>query len=81
MGVNNINTFLWLLIAFAASVLLRIKPEQIRQTVLLYTPLFVIAFVIILARNTFTPDSVLVLIFPPLLLIIIALVMAYLSID
>ena len=72
MGVNNINTFLWLLIAFAASVLLRIKPEQIRQTVLLYTPLFVIAFVIILARNTFTPDSVLVLIFPPLLLIIIA---------
>ena len=70
MGVDNINTFLWLLIAFAASMLLRVKPNMIGKSVLLYLPLFAIAFVIILARNTFIPDSLLVLIFPPLMLLI-----------
>ena len=70
MGVDNINTFLWLLIAFAASMLLRVKPDKIAKSVLVYLPLFAIAFVIILARNTFIPDSLLVLIFPPLMLLI-----------
>ena len=70
MGVDNVNTFLWLLMVFAASILLRIQPEQIRRSVLVYLPLFVVAFVIILARNTFLPDSMLVLILPPLMLLI-----------
>ena len=71
MGVNNINTFLWLLIAFNVSMLLRVKPDQIRHGVFLYLPLFVLAFVIIIARNTFLPDSLLVLIFPPVMFLII----------
>ena len=70
MGISNINTFLWLLIAFAGSILLRVKPEQIRRSVLLYLPLFVVAFVIIVARNTFVPDSLLVLIVPPMMLLV-----------
>jgi len=70
MGVDNINTFLWLLMVFAASILMRIQPDQIRQSVMVYLPLFVVAFVIILARNTFLPDSMLVLIFPPLMLLV-----------
>ena len=71
MGVRNINTFLWLLMAFAASMLLRVKPDQIRHSVLLYQPIFIIAFVIIVARNTFIPDSLLVFLLPPLLFLII----------
>ena len=70
MGVKNINTFLWLLIAFAGSMLLRIKPNQKKHRLLLYLPLFVIAFFIIIARNTFFPDSLLVLIMPPLMLLV-----------
>ena len=36
----------------------------------MYLPLFVIAFFIIIARNTFFPDSLLVLIMPPLMLLV-----------
>lgn len=70
MSVKNISTFLWLLIAFAGAMLLRVKPNQIKHRLLLYLPLFVIAFVIIIARNTFIPDNLLVLIMPPLMLVV-----------
>ncbi len=70
MGIHNINTFLWLLVAFAGSMLLRDKASHTKERLLLYLPLFVIAFVIIVARNTFIPDSLLVLIMPPLMLLV-----------
>ena len=71
MGVKNINTFLWLLIAITGSLLVRVKPNQIKQSIWLYSPAFFIAFVIIFCRNTFIPDSLMVLIFPPIMLLVI----------
>ena len=71
MGVKHINTFLWLLIAISGSLLLRVKPEQIRNDISLYTPTFFIAMVIILCRNAFVPDKLMVLLFPPLLLLVV----------
>lgn len=71
MGVKHINTFLWLLIAISGSLLLRVKPEQIRNDIHLYTPTFFIAMVIILCRNAFVPDKMMVLLFPPLLLLVV----------
>ena len=71
MGVHNINTFLWLLIAITGSLLLRGKPDQIRHGLWLYAPAFFMAFVIIVCRNAFVPDSLMALIFPPILLLVI----------
>ena len=71
MGVHNINTFLWLLIAITGSMLLRGRPDQIRHGLWLYAPTFFMAFVIIVCRNTFMPDSLMALMFPPILLLVI----------
>lgn len=67
LGVKHINTFLWLLIAISGSLLLRVKPEQIRNGFRLYIPTFVIALVIIICRISFVPDRLMNILFPPML--------------
>ena len=69
MGVEHINTFLWLLIAISCSLLLRVKPDQFRQGFLLFSATVLIALVIISCRVTFMPDKMMVLLFPPILLL------------
>jgi len=71
MGVGHVNTFLWLLIAITGSLLLRVKTEQIKHGFKLYIPTIFIALFIISCRITFIPDKLLVLLFPPLLLLIV----------
>ena len=67
LGVRHINTFLWLLIAISGSLLLRVKPEQIRNGFRLYIPTFLIALVIIICRISFVPDRLMNFLFPPML--------------
>ena len=69
LGTKHVNTFLWLLIAISGSLLLRVKPEQFRQGFLLFSATMLIAFVIIVCRITFMPDKMMVLLFPPILLL------------
>ena len=69
MSVEHINTFLWLLIAISGSLLLRVKPDQFRQGFLLFSATILIALVIIVCRVTFMPDKMMVLLFPPILLL------------
>lgn len=71
LGVKHVNTLLWLLIAINGSLLLRVKPEQIRNGQRLYTPTFAMALVIVFCRNIFIPDKMLVLLFPPILFIVV----------
>lgn len=68
-GVKNINTFLWLLAAVSGSLLLRSKPDQIRHRIPLYIPTILLALFIIICRNTFIPDSLLNIVFTPVLLV------------
>jgi len=70
MSVEHINTFLWLLIAITCSLLLRVKPDQFRQGFLLFSATMLIALLIIVCRVTFMPDKMMVLLFPPVLLLI-----------
>ena len=70
LGVEHINTFLWLLIAITGSLLLRVKPDQFRQGFLLYSATFLVVLMIITCRITFMPDKLMVLLFPPVLLLI-----------
>ena len=50
LGVAHVNTFLWLLIAISASLLLRVKPDQFRQGFLLYSATFLVVLIIISCR-------------------------------
>ena len=70
LGVEHINTFLWLLIVITGSLLLRVKPDQFRQGFLLYSATFLVVLMIISCRITFMPDKLMVLLFPPVLLLI-----------
>ena len=67
LGAKHINTFLWLLIVISGSLLLRVKPERIRNCLRLYIPTIIIALIIIVCRITFVPDKLLVFLFPPIL--------------
>ena len=71
LGVKHINTFLWLLVAICGSMLLRVKPEQIRHSLMLYIPTFLIALMIIACRIIFMPDRMMVILFPPVLALIV----------
>ena len=71
LGARHINTFLWLLIVISASLLLRVKPERVRNCLRLYIPSIVIALIIIVCRITFVPDQLLVFLFPPILAIVV----------
>ena len=68
-GVKNVNTFLWLLAAIAGSLLLRVKPDQLRHGFWLYVPTILLSLFIIICRNTFVPDILLNIVFTPVLLV------------
>jgi len=59
-----------LLMVIFGSLLLRVKTEQIKHSVKLYIPTIFIALTIIICRITFIPDRLMVLLFPPILLLI-----------
>ena len=71
MAVKHFNTFLWLLIAITGSLLLRVRPEQIKNGLRLYIPTFIIALVIIFCRNAYVPDKLMVFLFPPILALVV----------
>jgi small-conductance mechanosensitive channel len=71
LSIMHVNTFLWLLIAITGSLLLRVKPNQIRNGIRLYIPTFLIAIIIIACRVTFVPDRLMNFMFPPILLLIV----------
>ncbi len=68
-GVKNINIFLWLVAAISASLLLRVKADQIRHGFCLYIPTILLALFIIVCKNTFIPDILLNIVYTPVLLV------------
>ena len=71
MGVKHVNTFLWLLIAIFGSLLLRVKPDQVRNGLRLYVPAISIALLVIICRIIFIPDRLLTILLPPFLLLVV----------
>ncbi len=67
LGAQHINTFLWLLIVISGSLLLRVNPDNIRPSLRLYIPTFIISLIIIVCRITFVPDRLMNFLFPPIL--------------
>lgn len=68
MGTGQIITMAWLLEAIFLSLYIRLKGEQMRHAAIIYMPLMVMSFVVILFRIVLIPNTVVNLVFPPILL-------------
>ncbi|MBO4475811.1 MAG: mechanosensitive ion channel family protein [Bacteroidales bacterium] len=66
---NLVGTYLWLLAAVIAALLIRLKPKHLREGLSLYSPLMVAAIIVIGLRIIFMPNSMMNVLFPPLLLV------------
>ena len=69
MGTGLIINIAWLLEAIFLSFYVRLKGEQMRHAAIIYVPLMVLSFIVILFRIVLLPNVVVNLIFPPILLI------------
>ena len=69
MGTGLVINVAWLLEAVFLSLYVRLKGEQMRHAAIIYTPLMLLAFIVILFRIVLIPNAVVNLIFPPILLI------------
>lgn len=63
------NTFLWLLVAIIASLLIRVQPDQIKTSIRLYRPIIFLAIFVIGCRVLFIPNSMMNILFPPFLIV------------
>ena len=63
------NTFMWLLAAIVTALLIRLKPEQLKNGVKLYLPTIFTAVIVIGCRVLFMPNSLMNIVFPPFLIL------------
>jgi len=59
----------WLLGAIFVSLLIRLSGDQIKSGFRIYTPIMLMAFIVIAFRIVFIPNNIVSLIFPPILLL------------
>lgn len=68
-AISLSNTFLWLLAAIIASLLIRVKPDQLKNSIRLYRPIIFLAVFVIGCRVLFIPNTMMNILFPPFLII------------
>lgn len=68
-AISLSNTFLWLLAAIIASLLIRVKPDQLKNSIRLYRPIIFLAIFVIGCRVLFIPNTMMNILFPPFLII------------
>jgi len=68
MGTAQIINMAWLMEVIFLSLYIRLKGEQMRHAAIIYLPLMLLSFVVILFRIVLIPNQVVNLIFPPILL-------------
>jgi len=69
MASRLLIEFAWLLSAIFVSLLIRLPGKQIKSSFRIYTPIMLMAFVVIAFRIIFIPNNIVNLIFPPVLLL------------
>ena len=68
MAIQLMTNVAWLAIAIVCSLLVRLNGKKIQGALRLYLPFVLMAFVVVSLRVMFLPNSVVQLLFPPLLL-------------
>ena len=61
--------FCWQILAIFLSLLIRLRPTRFRSGVMLYLPIIVVGFIVILLRGIFVPNTVLNIVFPPVIVV------------
>ena len=70
-AASLVGTYLWLLGAILAALLLRLSPDKMRNGLRMYTPLMISAVVVIGLRIIYMPNAMMNIIFPPILLVFV----------
>ena len=68
--LRMVETFVFLLTLIVTSLLVRVKPQQLKESFRLYLPSIFTALLIILCRVSFMPDKLMTLILAPILLLL-----------
>ncbi|MCR5017839.1 MAG: mechanosensitive ion channel family protein [Bacteroidales bacterium] len=69
MAAKLLIEFVWMLASILISLVIRYKDESVKKGIGLYLPVLLMCFIIIGLRIAFVPNSLMNIIFPPLLLI------------
>ena len=69
MASKLLTEFAWMLAAILVSLVIRYKGESVKKGVGLYTPVLLMCLIIIAMRIAFIPNSLINIVFPPILLI------------
>ncbi|MBR5905211.1 MAG: mechanosensitive ion channel, partial [Bacteroidales bacterium] len=69
-AANLASTFIWLLMAIITALLLRLKPERLKNGIANYRPTIYAAIFVISCRILFLPNALMNIIFPPFLVLI-----------
>ena len=70
-GIVVMHTFIWLLMAITAALLVRVKPDRLKNSLRIYLPTVFTALFVITCRVLFVPNAFLNFFFPPLLLLMV----------
>ncbi len=69
MASKLLVEFAWMLAAILVSLVIRLKDEGVRKGIGLYFPILLLSLIVISLRIAFIPNSLLNILFPPLLLV------------
>ena len=69
MGAGLISNAAWLMEVIFLSLYIRLKGKDMLHATLIYLPLMILSFVVVMFRILLIPDKVLNLVFPPILLV------------
>ena len=69
MASKLLVEFAWMLAAILVSLVIRLEGKEVRKGLRLYFPILLLSFIVISLRIAFIPNSLLNIVFPPLLLL------------
>ena len=69
MASQLLVSFAWLTAVILISLMIRLNGKQINAALRLYMPIIVLGFIVIVMRIIFVPNSIVSLVFPPILLL------------
>ena len=70
-GISVVHSFMWLLVAINAALLIRLHPARLKNSVRLYLPTIFTALLVIACRLLFVPNAFMNFFFPLLLLFMV----------
>ena len=70
-GISILHTFIWLMMAITTALLIRLKPDKLKNGLRIYLPTIFTAFFVITCRVLFVPNAFLNFFLPPLLLVMV----------